>query len=287
MNPVRVMIVDDSSFSRTILTGILEESSFEVVGEADSIQTLIKNYDESKPDLVTMDIAMPGADGFECSRALLAHDPDARIILVSLMKDEESETEARRIGIKGYAQKPVDSETLFRIIQNVLSADSLHQNINLLGTEFFKEALGHSITRMTKTTATFTNAKDWVEKNTSRGITVIIGIIGHFPGTMIMDLSVETAEKMAEVILRRKTHGREETVAMAAEFANVVGGTATSMLNKKDKTFALRVAPPSVFFGASTEIVIPNIQLVGVDAETSFGKIYVGVGFKKGAVLWT
>ena len=80
MSTVKIMIVDDSPFSRTILADELVESGYEVVGEADSIDNLIEVYQESKPDIVTMDIAMPLADGFECSRKLLSHDPDAKIL---------------------------------------------------------------------------------------------------------------------------------------------------------------------------------------------------------------
>ena len=69
------MVVDDSPFSRTLLADSLQQEGCEVVGEADSIEGLIETYRQCEPDIVTMDIAMPGADGFECSRALLAHDP--------------------------------------------------------------------------------------------------------------------------------------------------------------------------------------------------------------------
>lgn len=282
---IRVMIVDDSPFSRTILADSLQQEGCEVVGEADSIDSLVETYNQCNPDIVTMDIAMPGADGFECSRVLIAHDPNAKIILVSSMKDAETEAEARRCGVAGYLQKPIEAETLKRVIDGILSPDALYGSLQSWGIDSFKEALVQSIARMTKITATIADA-DAAGNNISQGITVVIGIIGRYPGTMILDLSQETAEKMTEVILRRPVKGKEEVVAMAAEFANVVGGIACSMLNKKDKALGLRVSPPSVFYGAQTEIASPSLRVQGVHTDSDFGRIYLGVGFKKGTVLW-
>lgn len=285
MSVIKVMVVDDSPFSRTILSDTLQEAGYEVVGEADGIDNLIDTYASCKPDLVTMDIAMPGADGFECSKLLLLHDPEVKIILVSSMKDEDTEAEARRVGVAGYVQKPVDAEVLARVVQNVFSPDALFETLRATSLDVFKEALAQSVTRMTKTATTFANAG--VDGQfTSQGITVVIGIIGKYSGSLIMDLSIASAEQMTETILRRPAKNRDEMIAMAGEFANVVGGVACSMLNKKDKSFALRVAPPSIFFGTTTEVVSPNIQVETTYAETDYGRIYLGIGFKKGSVLW-
>ncbi|MBP2636886.1 MAG: response regulator containing a CheY-like receiver domain and an DNA-binding domain [Firmicutes bacterium] len=282
---IRIMVVDDSSFSRVILADSLQQEGYEVVGEAESLESLVETYDQCKPDIVTMDIAMPGADGFECSKVLLAHDPLAKIILISSMKDEETEAEAKRTGVLGYLQKPAEPELLKRVIEGVMSPDTLYKQLEDWGVGVFQEALGQSITRMTKTIATFSESQ-CADKHISQGITIVIGIIGRYSGSMIMDFSQETAAKMAEVILRRPPKGQEEIVAMCAEFANIVGGIACSMLNKKDQSFSLRVSPPSVFYGVQTEIASPSVQLRGMYADTDFGRVYLGAGFKKGRVLW-
>ena len=160
MKDIRVMLVDDSPFSRTLLADILQQGGCEVVGEAESIETLIQVYDECRPDIVTMDIAMPGADGFECTKTLRLHDPGARVILVSSMKDEETEAEARRAGAVGYVQKPVDEEVILRVIRNVMSPDEMYSNLEIWSKEIFSEALAQNITRMTKTTAEIRMQKD-------------------------------------------------------------------------------------------------------------------------------
>jgi len=285
MSAIRVMLVDDSPFSRTMLAQVLQERGCEIVGEAESIESLVKTYTECKPDIVTMDLVMPGADGFECSKALLVQDPGAKIIIVSSMMDDDTEAEARRVGVVGYVQKPADIDNLMQVINNALSPDELFQTLVTLGSDIFKESLAQNITRMTKEPVEFTD-KDLSKQVKSRGITVVIGIIGRYPGTMILDFSLETANTMTERLLRRPARNQEEATTMAAEFANVVSGMATSMLNKKEKALKLRVAPPSVFFGAPTEIASPNIKMRGFTASSKFGDIDLSIGFKKGSVLW-
>ena len=283
---VKVMVMDDSPFSRMMISEALSENGYEVVGEVDTLEDLLKTYSACKPDIVTMDIAMPGADGFECSRELRMHDPKAKIILVSSMKDEETEAEAKRIGVSGYVQKPVDSETLVKVITNIMSPDSLYEQLIERGLETFKEALAQNVTRMAKTPVTFTTIENTDAPYISQGITTVIGLIGQSTGSMIMDLSVESAEKIAEAILKRPAKSREEVLAMVSELANIVAGIACSMLNKKDKAFALRVSPPSLFHGNTAEIVSPSVKIHKSIAETDYGSIFLGVGFKKGSVLW-
>jgi len=283
---IKVMVVDDSPFSRMMIGEALAESGYEIVGEADSLHTLVETYNNCKPDVVTMDIAMPGADGFECSRELRRNDPKAKIILVSSMKDEESEAEAKRIGVSGYVQKPVDGENLIQVIKNVMSPDSLFEQLLERGLETFKEALAQNVIRMAKTPVTFVSVENGDAPYISQGITTVIGIIGQSTGSMIMDLSAETAEKITEAMLRRPSKNREEVLAMVAELANIIAGIACSMLNKKDKAFALRVSPPSLFHGNTAEIISPSVKIQRSLAETDFGSIFLGVGFKKGSKLW-
>jgi DNA-binding NarL/FixJ family response regulator len=283
---IKIMIVDDSPFSRTIIAETLTDGGYEVVGEADSLETALETYNKTKPDIVTMDIAMPEADGFEVSRALLRNDPKTKIILSSSMKDEETELEAKRVGISGYVQKPVEADNLFEVIRKVLSPDTLFQELLSRGLDTFKEALSQNITRMAKTSVSFIEDAEIDDPYKSKGVTTIIGIIGQYTGTMILDLSFEVAEKIAETILRRPAKNPEEVLAMVSELANIIGGIACSMLNKREKALGLRVSPPSMFHGNSAELVSPSVKIHKSLAETEYGVIFLGVGFKKGSTLW-
>jgi len=282
---IRMIIVDDSPFSRTILAEMLKENGIEVVGEADSLESAVEVYNNTKPDLVSMDIAMPGADGFECSRAILINDPNAKIIINSSMKDEETEAEARRIGIVGYVQKPVEEKVIMSIINNILAPDELFEKLQGLGIETFKEALSQNITSMTKEPVTLSCNECIHTEFTAHGITSVIGIIGQYTGNMILGLSMETAEKISKTLMRRDPRDKEEVLAMAAELANIIAGISCSMLNKKDRAFGLRVSPPSIFHGEVTQIS-PTIELQGCCVESTLGAIHLWVGFKKGHVLW-
>ncbi|MCW2276871.1 response regulator [Heliophilum fasciatum] len=287
MGKIKMMIVDDSVFSRTVLADTFRRQGYEVVGEASGLNQLVETYDCCKPDVVTMDIAMPGADGFACSQALLAHDPAAKIIMISSIKDPASEAEALRIGIAGYVQKPVEEEALKRVVEYTLSPDAPFEKLLQLSAEAFKESLAQNVTRLTKKTIAFSSQDAQDPPFTSQGITVVIGIIGNYSGSMIMDLSEATAAKMTEAILHHPAKDHEEILSMSGEFANLVAGIACSMLNKLDKSFRLRVSPPSVVYGAPTEVVSPKLQAHSINANSDYGRIYVSVGFKKGSLLWT
>jgi len=283
---VTVMIVDDSPFARTLLADVLKEGGYEVVGEADSLEDTLAVYKEKKPEIVMMDIAMPDNDGFEVSRALLRQDPEAKVILSSSMKDEETETEAKRIGVSGYVQKPIDAEVLFTVIKKVLSPDELFQDLSTRGMEVFQEALSQNITRITKAPVSFERLPNDASPYLSKGLTSVIGIIGQYSGTMILDFSQETADKLVYTLLHREARSQEEVLAMVSELANVIGGVACSMLNKQEKAYRFKVSPPSMFHGNATELVSPMVQLRKIVAKTQFGEIFLGVGFKKGSTLW-
>ena len=287
MSGYKAMIVDDSAFSRTMIAESLREIGCEVVGEADCIESLVEIYAQCKPDFVTMDLILPGADGFECSTALRLYDQNAKIILISSMKDQQTEAEARRVGIVGYIQKPLDPELLLGIINNIMSPDTLYLQILDRGVELFKESLAQNFTRMTKSPVTFASAGMNNQQFTSLGISAIIGIIGSYSGSMFLDLSTATAEKCVSALLNRPPKDRDETLAMVAELANIVAGVACSMLNKQDKAYGLRVAPPTVFSSnSSAKLASPSLDLHSYLVETDFGSLFFGIGFKKGTTLW-
>lgn len=286
MRNYRVMIVDDSPFSRAILTETLREIDCEVVAEVDNNENLLDIYDQCQPDLITMDLVMPGADGFECSRALHVHDPNVKIVMVSSMKDEESENEAKRIGIIGYVQKPVDGETLKRVFDHIMTPDALFIKLQFEGLSIFKEMLAQNITRITKAPIKFDQTELFSQQFSSQGITTVIGIIGRHNGVMVLDFSTETAEKFVDALLHRPSKNEDEILTMVAELGNIIAGTACSQLNKMDNSYSLRVSPPSLFTGDTSQISIPSLNLQICRAESEFGRIVLGVGFKKGSTIW-
>ncbi len=80
-----VLVCDDAIFMRTMISDILSQAGFEVVGEAESGLQAVEKYRELKPDLVTMDIVMPDMGGIEAVREICKADPDAKILMCSAM----------------------------------------------------------------------------------------------------------------------------------------------------------------------------------------------------------
>jgi two-component system chemotaxis response regulator CheY len=118
----RVLVVDDAMFMRKVLGDILARAGYEVCGEASNADTAVRLYKELQPDLVTLDIVMPGASGLECARSLLAQDPKAKIIMVSALGQESLIKEASDIGTAGFIVKPFKQNLVVDTLNGVLGA---------------------------------------------------------------------------------------------------------------------------------------------------------------------
>ena len=102
---IRVMLVDDHALVRMGFRMLLADAQVEVVAEADSGEQACAEYPRCKPDVVVMDIAMPGMGGLEAVRRLLAQDPKARILMLSAHEDTAHPRRALRAGALGYLTK--------------------------------------------------------------------------------------------------------------------------------------------------------------------------------------
>ncbi|MFL5461826.1 MAG: response regulator, partial [Gemmatimonadales bacterium] len=76
-----VLVCDDAIFMRTMISDILSQAGFEVVGEAESGVQAVEKYRELKPDLVTMDIVMPYKSGIDATREIVQLDPNAVVVM--------------------------------------------------------------------------------------------------------------------------------------------------------------------------------------------------------------
>ena len=116
----RLMIVDDSCAIELQIRKLLEGTEFDVVGYCPDGETAIERYAKLKPDLVTMDIIMPGIDGLEAAQAILEEHPNARIVMISSLAYDGTIHEAEAIGAKGFLAKPFSEEDLIDTLRSAL-----------------------------------------------------------------------------------------------------------------------------------------------------------------------
>jgi two-component system chemotaxis response regulator CheY len=116
-----VMIVDDSMIMTQKLSAMLRELGHQVVRVCKNGDDAVRDYPLVKPDLVTMDITMPGIDGIETMIAIMAKDPDARVVMVTSHGQEAMVLRAIEAGAIGYVLKPVVKERLWAIIERAIA----------------------------------------------------------------------------------------------------------------------------------------------------------------------
>jgi len=115
LEPVRVMVVDDqAAFRRVAQTLIVSTPGFLVVGEASSGADASSRADQLEPELVLMDVYMPGIDGFEAARRLLEARPDCVVVLVSLEDHDADEALVASSGAVAFVRKQDLTPTVLR-----------------------------------------------------------------------------------------------------------------------------------------------------------------------------
>jgi two-component system chemotaxis response regulator CheY len=116
----RFLIVDDAMFMRHMLKDILVKEGHEVIGEAGSGEEAIMKYEELRPDVVTMDIVMPGMDGLDAVKGIMAKDPNAKVIMCSALGQQQMVIDALQAGAKEYIVKPFQPLIIVETLKKVL-----------------------------------------------------------------------------------------------------------------------------------------------------------------------
>jgi len=119
----RILIADDASFMRGSLKFITENAGHTVVGLAEDGKEALELYQELKPDLVTLDVLMKGQDGLWALKAIMEDYPEAKVIMVTALGQEEKQEEARKLGALGYIRKPFKQKQIVDEIEIVLGKD--------------------------------------------------------------------------------------------------------------------------------------------------------------------
>ena len=117
MDKTTIIVVDDSPFASKQIKDLVEENGYEVIGYAKSGEEGIKMYEELHPDIVILDIIMPGIDGIETAEILEKSDHDVTILMLSSLCDAGTLEEVRAIGVKYLIPKPWEDDVLLATLE--------------------------------------------------------------------------------------------------------------------------------------------------------------------------
>lgn len=116
---MRVLVVDDHTLVRNGIVSLLTANNVQVVGEADNGADALLKVRQLKPDMVLMDIKMPGHSGIEATRRIKAEMPETRIVMLTASDDDEDVFEAIKSGASGYVLKNIRSEEFLDLLYGV------------------------------------------------------------------------------------------------------------------------------------------------------------------------
>src|SRR5690606_1298496 len=125
MTRARILVVDDHELFRESLVTMIElQPDLQVVGQARDGLDALRMVRDTGPDLVLMDISMPGCDGIDGTRLILQEFPGTRILILSVNEDDRSLFDALAAGARGYILKNTDKTTFLRSLRQVLSDET-------------------------------------------------------------------------------------------------------------------------------------------------------------------
>ena len=123
--PTRVVVADDHALFRYGLKAMLANAEdFEVVGEAATGEEVVEKVAQTRPDIVLMDIQMPGINGIEATRRILERDPNIGVVVVTMFEDDDSVFAAMRAGARGYVLKGADAEEVLKVVGAVAEGEA-------------------------------------------------------------------------------------------------------------------------------------------------------------------
>jgi len=210
MSKIRLLLVDDHQIVRAGLRMLfLAEQDMEIVGEADSAEDALQAVRELEPDVVLMDVAMPGMSGIEATRRIKALNPDIAVLALTMHEDEQYFFEMLNAGAAGYMPKraaPDDLVSAIRVVSqgNVFLYPTLAK---MLVKDFLQRSE--------------TDPEDKAEVLTPREREVLTYIADGYTNRQIgaaLTISHKTVDRHRENIMRKlNLHSRVELVKYAIE----------------------------------------------------------------------
>lgn len=115
----RLLIVDDARFMRLVIRDVAAEVGWEVVGEAANGREAVRSFEQTRPDLIVLDLVMPIMGGLEALKQIRSVDPHAKVAVVSDLDQKETILEVLRAGAIDYIVKPFERSRLLGVFAKV------------------------------------------------------------------------------------------------------------------------------------------------------------------------
>ncbi len=115
-----ILVCDDAAFMRMMIKDILTKNGYNIVAEAENGVKAVEKFNETKPDLVLMDITMPEMDGIQALKKIKEIDPSSCVIMCSAMGQQAMVIEAIQSGAKDFIVKPFQAERVLEAVKKVV-----------------------------------------------------------------------------------------------------------------------------------------------------------------------
>ena len=276
------MVVDDSKISRMMISSMLAKTNFEVCAMAENAAHAIDLYAKTRPDVVTMDMNLPDADGIECSRRIHAMDSRCKIVMISAMKDAKLIMHGRLAGISSFLQKPVSTNEL---LDTLMILCQEHVGVNAVYRDSYVSTYAKVLQEGLQQIAGLESEIQVQEENSGplsvSGVAVIIGIVGEPRGRVAFYMDENTMRGFAMAVLQQDQVTDFEAQAAVEESGNIIAGHGISRINDVIKDREMRLTPPGIISGTDIKLSNPELIAFNIKAKTSIGDIFMNIGFAR------
>jgi NarL family two-component system response regulator LiaR len=154
---IKVLVADDHKLFRQGLISLMQthDDLVEVVGEAASGAEAVQMADELQPDVVLMDIYMPGIDGLQATKQIKARFPNIAVVMLTSSENDEHLYEAVHLGVSGYLLKSLDAEELFDLLNGVTRGEAAMTRV--MAARLLKGVANNSVNSKSQVAETLTD----------------------------------------------------------------------------------------------------------------------------------